>query len=112
LRRINQAVAVVMRTTVDTFVERYTETISEQTRRLTGFNRLVSHELRQPLSTLHTAVGLLTVANGSDDTLRRERATAVSQWNINRLVELLDTITKVSQSPPPPMQIPWSNRCR
>src|SRR5262245_39646441 len=38
LRRINQAVALLTQTTVDTFVERYTATIEEQTRRLEQFN--------------------------------------------------------------------------
>ena len=97
LRRINQAIAVVMRTTVDTFVERYSETISEQTQRLQRFNRLVSHELRQPLSTLQTAASLISVAEVSGDVSRRQRATAVIQRNVRRMIELLDTITRVSR---------------
>jgi signal transduction histidine kinase len=97
LRRLNHAVALVMRTTVDTFVERYTHTISEQTRRLEGFNRLVSHELRQPLGALQTAIGVMAAADGSNDPARRERAMAVLQRSTARLVELLDTITKVSR---------------
>lgn len=96
IRRINQAVAVVMRTTVDMFVERYTATISEQTRRFEQFNRLVGHELRQPLGVLQTAVSLLQLPQAGADAHRRERAVNAIERNVTRLVELVATISKVA----------------
>lgn len=45
MNRLNEAVFVLLQTTVDTLVGRYTEMIEDQTTRLDGFNRMVSHEL-------------------------------------------------------------------
>jgi len=59
LTRVSDAVFVLLQMTVDTFVGRYTERIEEQTARLEGFNRMVTHELRQPLTNVQLAVDLL-----------------------------------------------------
>ena len=57
LSRAQQAVRVLQQKTVDAFVTRYTETISRQTSQLRNFSRLISHEIRQPLSVLQVAAG-------------------------------------------------------
>ena len=94
LRRINQAVAILTQTTVDTFVERYTATIEQQTRRLEQFNHMISHELRQPLAVLQTAAALL---RQTDDPERRGRVVSAVERNVVRLVELLATITDITR---------------
>ena len=58
LRRVAQAVGVLQQTTIETFIAKYTAQIDEQTRRLENFNRMVSHELRQPIGALQFAVKL------------------------------------------------------
>src|SRR5258706_6540769 len=90
LRRINQAVAILTQTTVDTFIERYTQTIDDQTARLIGFNRMVSHELRQPLGALQTATSLLRHLSGDTDAERRQRLLAAVERSASRLVDLVD----------------------
>ncbi len=97
LRRINQAVAILTQATVDTFVERYTATIEEQMRRLEQFNRMVSHELRQPLGVLQTAA---TLCRQTDDPGRRQRVIDAIERNVGRLVELVVTITDMTRSKP------------
>jgi len=96
LRRINQAVAILTQTTVDTFIERYTQTIEDQTARLVGFNRMVSHELRQPLGALQMASSLLRQISGDTDAERRQRLVAAVERSASRLVDLVSTITKMS----------------
>jgi signal transduction histidine kinase len=96
VRKINQAVALLTRTTVDTFVERYTATIEDQTRRLERFNQMVSHELRQPLGALQTAAALLRQADEGLDAERRRRVIAAVERNVTRAVHLVGTITKVT----------------
>jgi signal transduction histidine kinase len=96
VRRINQAVAILTLTTVDTFVERYAATIDDQTRRLERFNQMVSHELRQPLGVLQTAASLLQQSERDGDSERRRRVIAAMERNVTRVVDLLGTITKIT----------------
>ncbi|HET9372196.1 MAG TPA: HAMP domain-containing sensor histidine kinase [Vicinamibacterales bacterium] len=88
LSRLNDAVFVLLQMTVDTFVNRYTERIEEQTIRLEGFNRMVSHELRQPLTTLQYAVELLA-DDGGVDSATRDRLTELTRRNVRRLGDLV-----------------------
>jgi signal transduction histidine kinase len=94
VRKINQAVAVMSQTTVDTFVERYAAMTDDHTRRLEQFNQMVSHELRQPLSALQAAAALLRQNNGN--VARRRRLIGVVDRNITRMADLVGTITKIT----------------
>lgn len=96
LRRLNEAVALLTQTTVDTFAQRYSTTIAEHTRRLERFNRLVSHELRQPLGVLQTAVSLLRSSMDDTDPDRRARFVSAIERNTARLVELTTSISRIS----------------
>ena len=51
--------AVLLQETVETFVGLYTQTITEQSERLRQFTRMATHEWRQPLAPIATAVSLL-----------------------------------------------------
>ena len=96
VRKINQAVAILTQTTVDTFVERYAATIEDQTRRLERFNQMVSHELRQPLGALQTAATILRQTEGHPDAERHRRVVAAIERGVTRMVDLVGTITKMT----------------
>jgi signal transduction histidine kinase len=91
LSRLNDAVFVLLQMTVDTFVGRYTERIEEQTARLEDFNRMVSHELRQPLTTVQYAVELLG-SEATVDPAARARLLEIAQRNVGRLGQLVRTL--------------------
>ena len=93
MRRIDQAISLLTRVTVDTFVEACAQTMHEQAKTLEQFNRLVSHELRQPLTALQAAAPLLRDGRGGAS---RERVVGAVERNVVRLAELVDTITKAS----------------
>src|SRR6188474_2272122 len=57
--RLHHAVAVLLQETVETFVGLYTQTITDQSERLRQFTRMATHEWRQPLAPIATAVSLL-----------------------------------------------------
>ena len=57
--RLHHAVGVLLQETVETFVGLYTQTITEQAERLRQFTRMATHEWRQPLAPISTAVSLL-----------------------------------------------------
>jgi signal transduction histidine kinase len=97
LRRLSQAVAVLQQTTVETFIAKYTAQIDEQTRRLENFNRMVSHELRQPIGALQFAFRL---ADASDDAGARAGYRDVIERNLTRLVRLTDQLAMMSRLKP------------
>jgi signal transduction histidine kinase len=97
LRRITQAVGVLQQTTVETFIAKYTAQIDEQTRRLENFNRMVSHELRQPIGALQFAFKL---ADASDDAGARAGYRDVIERNLTRLVRLTDQLAMMSRLKP------------
>jgi signal transduction histidine kinase len=88
MNRLNEAVFVLLQSTVDTFVGRYAEMIGEQTARLEGFNRMVSHELRQPLSSVLYAVELLR-SDAVQNPEKRAHVLEVADRNARRLAQLL-----------------------
>jgi signal transduction histidine kinase len=97
LRRVSQAVAVLQQTTVETFIAKYTAQIDDQTRRLENFNRMVSHELRQPIGALQFAFKL---ADASDDAGARAGYRDVIERNLTRLVRLTDQLAMMSRLKP------------
>jgi signal transduction histidine kinase len=96
IQRIDRAVALLTQTTVNTFVERYTATIEEQTKQLKVFNQMVSHELRQPLAALRMASTLLQRTEGDGDGERTRRLVTAVERNVTRLAELVTAITKMT----------------
>jgi signal transduction histidine kinase len=98
LASLYQAVSVLQQTTVDTFITKYTETIAAQTQRLEGFNRMVSHELRQPLTAVQFAVRLLQ--SDPADPSHRARHLAVIDRNVMRLMSLTDQLARLSRLKP------------
>ena len=97
LRRLNDAVWILMQTTVDTFVSEYTATIDSHADRLESFNRMVSHELRQPLGTLTYAVPLLKAEADRGDMERHDHFLKVMERNVARLVQLMEQLEGLSR---------------
>jgi signal transduction histidine kinase len=97
LRRLNDAVWILMQTTVDTFVSEYTATIDSHAARLEGFNRMVSHELRQPLGTLMYALPLLKAEADRGDTARHDHFLKVMERNVLRLTQLMEQLEALSR---------------
>ncbi len=91
---IHQAASVLQDATVQTFIGRYADTIAQQTQRLESFNRMVSHELRQPLGALQFAVKLLRVAR--EPALDPGKYVELMERNIDRVATLTTTMARLS----------------
>lgn len=105
LRRVTRATRALTRTTVDTFIAEYTATIQERNDRLRNFNRMASHELRTPLGTLLFAAAALdqpAVRNDGDRLGRVAEAIRGNTQRLARLVENLQRIARLGESPDAP----------
>lgn len=85
--RVSHALRILQQTTIDTFIAEYTDQISAQQARLESFNRLVSHELRQPLGALQFAVRTLRSPAG-EAAERRARLLEIVERNAQHMVDL------------------------
>jgi signal transduction histidine kinase len=92
--RLHDAVFVLMQHTVDTFVARYAATVANQTARLEGFNRMVTHELRQPLGTIRSAAVLLGRPDVSQEV--HARGLEIIESNSRRMATLTTRLLTLS----------------
>lgn len=92
IQRLAHAVRTLMQTTVDTFIGEYTATIAAQREKLESFNRMVTHELRNPLGTLRFAADLLTRADVVADREAHDRVLNLVRRNIERTTELVRSL--------------------
>ena len=98
MKRIDHAIGILTTVTVDTFIQAYVERIDDQARRLEGFHRMVSHELRQPLGVLQAASRVIRIANITADPQMADRAVSAIEKNATKLTELIETITRLAQT--------------
>ncbi|MQA31368.1 MAG: hypothetical protein GEU82_16290 [Luteitalea sp.] len=98
LQRLNDCVGLLLQTTLDTFVGQYLGEVEQHAKRLESFNRLISHELRQPLGTLQYAVALMKTAEGLEDATRRARVIGVIDRNVTRLIDLTRKLESLSRA--------------
>ena len=97
--RLHQAVDVLAQSTVESFVNLYTQTITDQRERLEQFTRMAAHEWRQPLGALQFGVKLLKV-EGLDQS-RTERTLEIVERSVDQLVGLtqkLETIARINNT--------------
>ena len=94
--RISKALRILQQTTIDTFIAEYTDRLNAQQDRLEGFNRLVSHELRQPLGTLEFAVRTLQTSEADDPAQRQKLMSAVDR-SVQRLIALTKQLEHVAR---------------
>lgn len=106
IRRIEEAIGILTQTTVDTFVSKYTETIAAHASRIESFNRMVSHELRQPLGTLLYAFPLIRSCDGSADDGKRDRLLGTMERNVVRLIRLMEQLEVLSRVQTPNAERP------
>jgi signal transduction histidine kinase len=93
--RLHHAVAVLLQETVETFVGLYTQTITEQSERLRQFTRMATHEWRQPLAPIATAVSLLRLPR-LDDAQRAYTVELISR-NVSNLVDMTYKLERVAR---------------
>ena len=98
MERFETVIDVLLRATVDTFVAEYMETITQHASRLEGFNRMVTHELRQPLGVLTFGVKLLRHSERPGAGGRREQILVTVERNVARLDETLKKLVALSKS--------------
>ncbi len=101
--RLNDGIRILMQASVDSFSERYTETIERQRAQLESFNRMITHEIRNPLNSLELGVDLLTEENMSPSGV--EKVAGLLHRSVDRITHLLrnlEALVTVDEDPDGP----------
>jgi signal transduction histidine kinase len=98
MSRLEAAIDVLLQTTVDTFVAAYSETITQHAQRLEGFNRMITHELRQPLGVFQFAVKMLRTDQIWSDDVQRDRMLTTVERNATRMSETLARLVALARA--------------
>jgi signal transduction histidine kinase len=93
--RLHHAVAVLLQETVETFVGLYTQTITDQSERLRQFTRMATHEWRQPLAPIATAVSLLRLP--ALDQAQRTKTVDLISRNVTSLVDMTYKLERLAR---------------
>ena len=86
---------MLLQETVETFVGLYTQTITEQAERLRQFTRMATHEWRQPLAPISTAVSLLRLP-GLQSTQQAQTVELIAR-NVTSLVEMTYKLERLAR---------------
>jgi signal transduction histidine kinase len=93
--RLHHAVGLLLQETVETFVGLYTQTITDQSERLRQFTRMATHEWRQPLAPITTAVSLLRSTVLTD--AQRAQTIEMIARNVASLSEMTYKLERVAR---------------
>ena len=86
---------MLLQETVETFVGLYTQTITEQSERLRQFTRMATHEWRQPLAPISTAVSLLRLP-GLQSTQQAQTVELIAR-NVTSLVDMTYKLERLAR---------------
>jgi signal transduction histidine kinase len=98
VNRIRNAVGLLLRATVDAFLSQYLDTISVQGRNLESFHRTLSHELRQPLTTVQGAVQLLQTYPAARTGEKLDHTLETLARNIERIIHITRQLERLARA--------------
>lgn len=101
LGRLHDAMELLVRFTVDAYVERLTTTLHEQRQRLLGFNETITHELRNPMHTMRLAVEVLDAEDVAEPPPSQTRALETVRNSLKRMNDTLNRLQEISHGPGP-----------
>lgn len=92
VRRLHEAMIVVIRGVTDAYFRAHQERIERDEARLKSFNRMVGHELKNPIATIHGAAALLSDEFVATDAERRVHFIAMVRRNAERATDLVNDL--------------------
>jgi signal transduction histidine kinase len=98
--RLFRAVAIIQQVTTTHYLRLAAERVNEREERLRGFNRMVSHELKNRIGAVLGAGQLLEDAAISADPARRERFSRIVVENAQAMQGALENLIELSRMDP------------
>jgi signal transduction histidine kinase len=96
--RLFRAVAVIQQATATQYVARQQERVNEREQRLRGFNSALSHEIRNRIGTIGSAIEMLDEDFVIQDLALRARFRGMARENTAVLVRVIDNLIELSRT--------------
>ena len=102
--RIFRSVAVIQQYTTMHYLRLANERVLEREKRLQGFNRAITHELKNRIGAASGASAMLQDDTLGDDPVSRQRFLKVVTTNVDAMNATLEQLTELSRLDPEPAQ--------
>jgi signal transduction histidine kinase len=96
--RLFRAVSLIQQVTANEYMRLEQARVSEREQRLRGFNRALSHEIRNRIGSVQNAVAMLGEQFVLDDDQRRARFIAIAGDNTRDIVHMIDNLVELSRT--------------
>jgi signal transduction histidine kinase len=98
--RVFRSIAVIQQFTTGHFLRRAEERTTEREERLRGFNRAVTHELKNRIGAAGGALDMLAEPWVAEDAMQRARFVAIASRNVQGMKDTLETLLELSRIDP------------
>lgn len=95
--RVFRAIAIIQQVTAEQYLRIAGDRVNEREQRLRGFNRALSHEVRNRIGTLRGAVEMLQEEFVKDDPAEHLRFTTMLTENVTGLQHLVEDLAELSR---------------
>ena len=92
VRRLHEAMIVIIRGVTDAYFRAHQERKERDEARLKSFNRMLGHELKNPIATIHSAAALLSEEFVATDAERRVHFISMVSRNAERATDLVNDL--------------------
>jgi signal transduction histidine kinase len=96
--RLFRAVSLIQQATANEYMRLEKERVSAREQRLRGFNRALSHEIRNRIGAVQNAVEMFGEQFVLEDEAHRARFSAIARENTRDIVHMIDNLVELSRT--------------
>ncbi|CAN5896961.1 hypothetical protein BH23GEM9_BH23GEM9_31640 [soil metagenome] len=96
--RLFRAISLIQQVTANEYMRREQERVSMRENRLRGFNRALSHEIRNRIGAVQNAVAMFSERFVLDDVQLRTQFSEIARENTRDIVHMIDNLVELSRA--------------
>jgi signal transduction histidine kinase len=98
MHRLFRAVTLIQQVTANEYMRREKERVAKREQRLRGFNRALSHEIRNRIGAVENAVAMLGEDFVMGSARHRDKFTEMARTNTREIVHMIDNLVELSRT--------------
>jgi signal transduction histidine kinase len=97
-RRLFRSVSLIQQVTANEYMRLEHERVAQREQRLRGFNRALSHEIRNRIGAVQNAVHMLGESFVQEDEALRSQFSGIARENTRDIVHMIDNLVELSRT--------------